>query len=229
MSEAQLSDLAHTRTDRLVRDLSDAIMSGEFEPGDRLDEHSLADRFGVSRTPVREALRQLATSGLVEVRPRRGAVVASLTADRLAELFGAMAELEATCSRLSAIGMSPVERRRLEAHHESMSAFVTENDPEGFAAANLTFHTMIYAGAHNGPLAEMAAGLRQRLLPYRRAQFHTPGRLPGPTPNMAPWSRRSSRPTPPPPTPRCCAMSASSRTRSSASPRPSRGRRPATA
>ncbi|MFC3694107.1 GntR family transcriptional regulator [Chenggangzhangella methanolivorans] len=178
MSEAQLSDLAHTRTDRLVRDLSDAIMSGEFEPGDRLDEHSLADRFGVSRTPVREALRQLATSGLVEVRPRRGAVVASLTADRLAELFGAMAELEATCSRLSAIGMSPVERRRLEAHHESMSAFVTENDPEGFAAANLTFHTMIYAGAHNGPLAEMAAGLRQRLLPYRRAQFHTPGRLP---------------------------------------------------
>jgi DNA-binding GntR family transcriptional regulator len=178
MSEAELLAHPHTRTDRLVRDLSDAILSGEFEPGDRLDEHSLADRFGVSRTPVREALRQLATTGLVEVRPRRGAVVASLTADRLAELFGAMAELEATCSRLSAIGMSPVERRRLEALHDAMQTFVTENDPEGFAAANLTFHTMIYAGAHNAPLAEMAAGLRQRLLPYRRAQFHTPGRLP---------------------------------------------------
>lgn len=168
----------HTRTDRLVRELSDAIMTGEFEPGDRLDEHSLADRFGVSRTPVREALRQLATSGLVEVRPRRGAVVASLTAERLGELFGAMAELEATCSRLSAIGMTPVERRRLEAHHESMAPLVAANDPEGFAAANLTFHTMIYAGAHNGALAEIASGLRQRLLPYRRAQFHTPGRLP---------------------------------------------------
>lgn len=167
-----------TRADRLVRDLSDAIISGEFMPGDRLDEHSLADRFGVSRTPVREALRQLATSGLVEVRPRRGAVVASLTADRLGELFGAMAELEATCSRLSAIGMTPVERRRLEAHHDSMAPLVADNDPEGFASANLTFHTLIYAGAHNGPLAEMAAALRQRLLPYRRAQFHTPGRLP---------------------------------------------------
>lgn len=178
MLDAQSVAEAGTRTDRLVRDISDAILAGEFVPGDRLDEHSLADRFGVSRTPVREALRQLATSGLVEVRPRRGAVVASLTAERLAELFGAMAELEATCSRLSAIGMTPFERRRLEAHHEAMETFVTGNDPEGFAAANLTFHTMIYAGAHNGPLAEMAAGLRQRLLPYRRAQFHTPGRLP---------------------------------------------------
>lgn len=167
-----------TRTDLLVRGLSDAIISGEYQPGVRLDEHSLANRFGVSRTPVREALRQLATSGLVEVRPRRGAVVASLTAEQLAELFGAMAELEATCARLSAIGMSPVERRRIEAHHESMGALVGVADTEEFAAANLAFHTMIYVGAHNSPLAEMTSGLRQRLLPYRRAQFQTPGRLP---------------------------------------------------
>lgn len=169
---------ARTRTDRLVLDLSEAVLRGDFAPGEKLDEHSLAELYGVSRTPVREALRLLATSGLVEVRPRRGAVVASFTPERLGELFGAMAELEATCSRLSAIGMTPVERRRLEELHASMAPLVTENDAEGFATANLAFHSQIYAGAHNNPLAEIASGLRQRLLPYRRAQFHTPGRLP---------------------------------------------------
>ncbi|MGA0533885.1 GntR family transcriptional regulator [Hansschlegelia sp. KR7-227] len=169
---------ARTRADRLASDVSEGILRGDFAPGDRLDEHTLAERYGVSRTPVREALRQLASSGLVEVRPRRGAVVASVTPARLAELFGAMAELEATCARLSAIGMTPVERRGLQEFHASMAAFVEINDTEGFAAANLGFHTRIYAGAHNAPLAEIASGLRQRLLPYRRAQFRTPGRLP---------------------------------------------------
>lgn len=167
-----------TRTDRLIRELSDAVLRGEFAPGDKLDEHSLAERYGVSRTPVREALRQLATSGLVDVRPRRGAVVATLTPEQLGELFGAMAELEATCSRLAALSMSPMERRRLEETHASSEALVHANDAEGFSAANLSFHSAIYAGAHNAPLAEMTAGLRSRLLPYRRAQFHVPGRLP---------------------------------------------------
>ncbi len=167
-----------TRADRLARDVSESILRGDFAPGDRLDEHSLAERYGVSRTPVREALRRLASSGLVEVRPRRGAVVASITPERLAELFGAMAELEATCARLSALGMTPVERRGLQEHHAAMAPLVEANDTEGFAAANLTFHTRIYAGAHNGPLAEIAKAMRSRLLPYRRAQFRTPGRLP---------------------------------------------------
>ncbi|RXF72656.1 GntR family transcriptional regulator [Hansschlegelia zhihuaiae] len=167
-----------TRADRLVADVSQDIIDGAFAPGERLDELSLAERYGVSRTPVREALRRLASSGLVDVRPRRGAVVASITPAKLAELFGAMAELEATCARLAAIGMSPLERRRLEDFHASMAPLADADDADGFAAANLTFHSQIYAGAHNGHLAEIAAGLRARLLPYRRAQFRTPGRLP---------------------------------------------------
>lgn len=169
---------ARTRADRLVGDVTDGILSGLFAPGERLDEASLAERYGVSRTPVREALRRLASSGLVETRPRRGTVVASLTPERLAELFGAMAELEATCARLCALSMSPVERRRLEDHHAAMEALVSADDVDGFVAANLAFHTQIYAGAHNGHLAEIAATLRTRLMPYRRAQFRVPGRLP---------------------------------------------------
>ena len=69
-----------TLTDKLAADVADAVLSGAFAPGARLDEHSLAERYGVSRTPVREALRQLAATGLIEMRPRRGAVVAAVTA-----------------------------------------------------------------------------------------------------------------------------------------------------
>ncbi|MGU3537298.1 GntR family transcriptional regulator [Methylobacterium sp. A54F] len=166
-----------TRTDRLVRDVSEDILRGAFPPGSRLDEQSLAERYGVSRTPVREALRQLAATGLVEARPRRGAVVASVTPEQLAELFGAMAELEATCARLCALRMTPLERRRLQDHHAEMAPLAEGEDLDGFAGANLSFHSLVYAGAHNGPLAEIATQMRARLLPFRRVQFRTPGRL----------------------------------------------------
>eukprot|EP01037_Dinobryon_pediforme_P036565 gene36565-43573_t len=129
-----------TRTDRLADDIAAAVLSGEFRPGERLDEAMLAERYGVSRTPVREALRQLASTGLIEVKPRRGATVASATPEQLETLFGAMAEIEATCARLAAMSMTPIERRRLQSLHGSMAALVAEDDRDGFAAANLTFH-----------------------------------------------------------------------------------------
>jgi DNA-binding GntR family transcriptional regulator len=144
----------------------------------RLDEHMLAERFGVSRTPVREALRQLASTGLIEIKPRRGATVASATSAQLDTLFGAMAEIEATCSRLAAMSMTPIERRRVQSLHESMAKIVARNDSDAYAAANLTFHTLIYAGAHNDTITEFANGLRRRLAPFRKAQFRTEGRLP---------------------------------------------------
>ena len=95
-----------TRTDRLVRALSDEIVAGRLGPGARLDEQSLADRFGLSRTPVREALGQLAAIGLVEKRPHRGVVVAAFTVERMMHMFEVMAELEALCARLAARRMS---------------------------------------------------------------------------------------------------------------------------
>jgi DNA-binding GntR family transcriptional regulator len=167
-----------TQTERLADQIAALVLSGDFEPGLRLDEHMLAERFGVSRTPVREALRQLASTGLIEIRPRRGATVASATSAQLDTLFGAMAEVEATCSRLAAMSMTPIERRRLQSLHESMAELVARDDRDGFAAANLTFHTLIYTGAHNDIITEFAIGLRRRLAPFRKAQFRTEGRLP---------------------------------------------------
>jgi DNA-binding GntR family transcriptional regulator len=167
-----------TQAERLADQIAAAVLTGDFQPGFRLDEHMLAERFGVSRTPVREALRQLASTGLIEIKPRRGATVASATSAQLDTLFGAMAEVEATCSRLAAMSMTPIERRRLQSLHESMAEIVARNDSDGFAAANLTFHTLIYTGAHNDIITEFATGLRRRLAPFRRAQFWTEGRLP---------------------------------------------------
>src|SRR4051812_204613 len=104
--EEQMPDDRQTQTQRLASEVADAILSGVLQPGSRLDEYMLADRYGTSRTPVREALRQLATTGLIELRPRRGAIVSQVTAEQLETLFVAMGELEATCARLSALSMT---------------------------------------------------------------------------------------------------------------------------
>ena len=162
-----------TQADRLADAIADCVLSGEFAPGLRLDEGMLAERYGVSRTPVREALRQLASTGLIEVKPRRGAMVAKATSAELEKLFGAMAEIEATCSRLAAMGMTPIERRRLQNLHDAMGAIAQRDDRDAYAAANVSFHTQIYLGAHNEVLADIATGLRRRVAPFRaRAVSH---------------------------------------------------------
>jgi DNA-binding GntR family transcriptional regulator len=166
-----------TRAERLAEEIAAGVLSGEFAPGQRLDEAMLAERFGVSRTPVREALRQLSSTGLIESRPRRGAIVATATSAQLEALFGAMAEIEAACARLAAMSMTPIERRRLQNLNESMAALARRGDRDDYVAANVAFHTSIYSGAHNEILADFARSLRRRLAPFRRAQFRAEGRL----------------------------------------------------
>jgi DNA-binding GntR family transcriptional regulator len=166
-----------TRAERLAEEIAACVLSGEFTPGQRLDEAMLAERFGVSRTPVREALRQLSSTGLIESRPRRGATVANATSAQLETLFGAMAEIEAACARLAAMSMTPIERRRLQNLHESMAALARRGDRDDYASANVAFHTCVYSGAHNEIVADFARSLRRRLAPFRRAQFRAEGRL----------------------------------------------------
>lgn len=165
-----------TQAERLAGSIADSVLSGEFAPGFRLDEAALAERHGVSRTPVREAIRLLASTGLIDMKPRRGATVATATPAQLETLFGAMAEIEAACARLAAMSMTPLERRRLQNLQDAMAAIVLRDDREAYAAANVEFHTQIYLGAHNAILSDFASGLRRRLAPFRRAQFRTEGR-----------------------------------------------------
>jgi DNA-binding GntR family transcriptional regulator len=168
-----------TRTESLRLQIADEIVSGALEPGTPLDEQELAARFGVSRTPVREAIRQLSASGLVSVRPHRGAVVALPTPSQLNDMFEAMAELEALCAGLAARNMTVPERRGLEALHNDLRLLVHEGDPASYHEKNEAFHAAIYAGSHNGYLAELTLMTRTRVAPFRRAQFRATGRLGG--------------------------------------------------
>jgi DNA-binding GntR family transcriptional regulator len=166
-----------TRADRVREALADDIISGRVAPGTRLDEASLARRFAVSRTPVREALRELAATGLVRRGAHQGAIAATITEERVSELFETLAELEAVCARLSALKMSPADRRGLEALHHRCGDLVRSSHVELYHAANADFHAAIRGGSHNSVLQELVADLRRRFAPLSRAQFRGPGRL----------------------------------------------------
>ena len=166
-----------TLAEDLRLQIADEIVRRQLVPGAALDETELARRFGVSRTPVREAIRQLAASGLIEVRAHRGAVVAKPDAERLTGMFEAMAELEGLCAGLAAERMTVAERHVLEAAHEEMRALIRVGDPQRFHEVNEAFHGAIYAGAHNTYLAELTLTTRVRVQPFRRAQFRNLGRL----------------------------------------------------
>jgi DNA-binding GntR family transcriptional regulator len=166
-----------TRAEELRLQLADEIVRGGLPPGSPLDETDIARRFSVSRTPVREALRQLVASGLVEARPHRGAVVAQPSIERLTGMFEAMAELEAICAGLAAERMTPVERHQLEAVHEELRVLSYAGNPDRFHEVNERFHNTIYAGSQNAYIAEMTLATRVRVQPFRRAQFRNLGRL----------------------------------------------------
>ncbi|KPH79017.1 GntR family transcriptional regulator [Bosea vaviloviae] len=168
-----------TRTETLRLQIADEIVSGVLAPGTPLDEQELAARFGVSRTPVREAIRQLSASGLVSVRPHRGAVVALPTPAQLNDMFEAMAELEALCAGMAARNMTVADRRGLEALHDDLRLLVHEGNPTRYHEKNEAFHAAIYSGSHNGYLAELTLMTRTRVAPFRRAQFRATGRLGG--------------------------------------------------
>src|ERR1700761_2473029 len=166
-----------TRAEELRLQLADEIVRGVLPPGAGLDETDIARRFNVSRTPVREALRQLVASGLVDARAHRGAVVARPTLERMTEMFEAMAELEAMCAGLAAERMAPAERHGLEAIHEELRVLSYAGNPERFSDVNERFHNAIYAGAQNTYIAELTLATRVRVQPFRRAQFRNLGRL----------------------------------------------------
>ncbi len=174
---AQDGDRPRTIVDGIVRQLADEIVEGALLPGMRLDETGLAGRFGASRTPVREALRQLEATGMVQRRPNRGVVVATVTRERLADMFEAMAELEAICARYSAERMTAPEREALERLHLRSADHVAALAEARYEEANRLFHGALYDGAHNAELAGMAYATRSRLAPFRRAQFRAPGRI----------------------------------------------------
>lgn len=156
--------------------IEEAIVSGTFKPGDRLEEQSLAEQYGVSRTPVREALRQLQEAGLVEIKPRRGAAVTVVGPADLIHMFEVMGGLEAMAGRLAARRLDEVSKQELLACHEACRAAVTQGS-DAYYYENERFHMAIYRASGNPFLEEQARSLHRRLKPYRRIQLRSLNRI----------------------------------------------------
>ena len=177
-SEAEiLSEDKGLLSDQIRRALADEITTGRLKPGTALDEQQIATRFGASRTPVREALRQLDVSGLVEIRPRRGVIVAVMTPERIMDMFETTAEVEAMCIRLATYRITPAERSQLQAMHEASAAMVAAADLNAYDEFNRLFHEAMYRSTHNQFMAEQAISIRARLAAFRRTQLRHGDRI----------------------------------------------------
>lgn len=165
------------RADIIAQELEQMIFSGQFSDGDRLDENKLASRFGVSRTPVREAFQKLSLSGLVEQLPRRGVFVRQPGPVELLEMFEVMAEIEAICGRLAANRISNAALETLEDANAKCQKAVKNGDADTYYHENERFHHLIYSQSGNGFLEQEALRLHKRLRPFRRIQLRLRGRM----------------------------------------------------
>ncbi len=166
-----------TKAFEIQKAITDEIVHGKRAPGTALDETLLAREFAVSRTPIREAIRQLEMTGLVEARPHRGAVVCDVPPERLDDMFAVMLELEALCAKLAATAMTAEERQSLRDRHEASATVVKGGRSDAYVALNDAFHDAIYDGSHNGFLAETTRQVRFRLSPFRTIQLEGRGRV----------------------------------------------------
>jgi len=162
---------------QISKKIEDDIIYGYFPPGTKLNEAELCERYGVSRTPIREALKLLSSEGLVEIRPRRGAIVPTLNVVTLCEMFEVMAQLEGMCGRLAARRINEEEKIELLSLHNRCEEYVLEDNPENYYEANRKFHFFLYQLSHNGFLIEQASNLHNRLHPYRRLQLRVNNRM----------------------------------------------------
>ncbi|MFA7413577.1 MAG: GntR family transcriptional regulator [Rhizobium sp.] len=162
---------------KLRDEIENGIVTGMFEPGEKLDEVQLATRFGVSRTPIREALMQLSAIGLVEIRPRRGAVVVDPGPQQVFEMFEVMAEMEGMAGALAARRHTDEDSKTLLAAHEKCEQAALSQDTDAYYYENEEFHRAIYAASHSGFLQEQCIALHRRLRPYRRLQLRVRNRM----------------------------------------------------
>jgi DNA-binding GntR family transcriptional regulator len=154
--------------DQLVGELRDLIVEGELPAGSRISERELCARFGISRTPLREALKVLAREGVVELLPHRGARVAALSTQDIDDMFAVMGALEALSGRLACARITEPEHAEIRAlHFEMLAAYARGQRPEYFKL-NQAIHEAILAASGNPVLQATYLGLAGRI---RRARY----------------------------------------------------------
>ncbi len=157
--------------------IRDQIYQRELTPGDAIDEMALCERFGISRTPLREALKVLNSEGLIELIPRRGSFVRSMDIEELNELFPVMVVLEGLCAREAVENCEPKDLQQLEQMHEKLEGFAKQGDIDGYYEQNFVFHQAVQDLSGNKWLQRVIGDLRKVLRLARHMQLTMPGRL----------------------------------------------------
>jgi DNA-binding GntR family transcriptional regulator len=162
---------------RVFQGVEEQIATGQLKDGEKLDEASLAERFQVSRTPVREALLQLVGSGLAIQIPKRGCFVKAPSVREMVEMFEVMSELEGMCARLAARRISEQQLTALKSANAGCEQAIKVNDSDLYYRKNVEFHECIYSACGNTFLAHETRSLRRRLQSFRRLQLRVRGRM----------------------------------------------------
>ena len=153
------------------------IYQNELKPGDAIDEMALCERFGISRTPLREALKVLNSEGLLELIPRKGSFVRSMDMEELNELFPVMAVLEGLCAREAVENCSPDDLKQLENMHAKLEDYAAQGNIDAYYEQNYVFHQAIQDLSGNKFLQRIIGDLRKILRLARHMQLTIPGRL----------------------------------------------------
>jgi len=153
--------------DAVVEHLQNLIIEGVLAPGVKLNEREVCERLGISRTPLREAMKVLASEGLIEIAPNRGAFVSKMNDTEIWETFEMMSGLEALSGELAAERISPAEIADIKVLHQAMLVCRTQNDLPGYYSRNQTIHNKINAAARNSVLRQLYLSINRRLQALR--------------------------------------------------------------
>jgi DNA-binding GntR family transcriptional regulator len=166
-----------TLREKILEMIRDAILKGTMKPGERVSEPELAERFGISRTPIREAFRQLESEGYLVVIPRKGAVVASLSERDIEEFYAIKILLEGFAAKMAAEKLTEKDIDKLESINERLKKIAADGDVKSFFRVHNEFHDLFIKAAGNEKLYEMINQLVMRFKRLRLASLSQPGRM----------------------------------------------------
>ncbi len=166
-----------TLRERILETIRDAIISGALKPGEKVAEPELAERFGISRTPIREAFRQLESEGYLTVIPRKGAVVVSFSQRDVEEFYAIKSILEGYAARKACEKLSDREIQRLEGINEKLRTLAEDGDIKHFFKVHNDFHELFIKAADNDKLTDLIASLVGKFQRLRVASLSLPGRM----------------------------------------------------
>ena len=166
-----------TLREKILENIRDAIISGTLKAGSRVSEPDLAERYGISRTPIREAFRQLESEGYLTVIPRRGAVVSEFNTKEVEDFYAIKSILEGYAAHCACDKLTAKELERLQTINNRLAALADANDVRGFCKIHDEFHSLFINAADNEKLKEMIFGLVSRFQRLRYMSLSLPGRM----------------------------------------------------